>query len=243
MPARAILLAIAFVLGATSYAAAGTIQISPTRLELNKRGSSAIFTLTNSGVQSMRIQAKTFAWEQSVSGEQVLKAAPELVVFPTLFTLAPGESRRVKIGITIEPGARERSYRLIVDELPGPTAIEVTGLRVLTRMSVPIFQAPKRLIRAGAVSQVALRDGTLSIDVMNQGTVNVMLKAAKATCKDVNDKIVWEGEASGWYLLAGGKRSFELKVPPEKANGISSVEVEATTDKDSWKRRVSIERK
>lgn len=242
MAARALLLASVLALGVLSTdAAAGTFQISPTRLDLAARGKSAIFTLTNTGTMPVRLQAKGFAWDQSLTGEQVLSATQDLVVFPTLFTLGPGETRKVKVGITVAPEARERSYRLIVEELPAPARTEGTGLRVLTRMSMPIFQPPLRQVVAGVVSQVALRGGHLAIEVQNRGTVNVMLQAARATGKDASGAVVWRGEAAGWYLLAGGARAFDLEVPAEKVAKISSVEVEAVTDQGAWKQRAELE--
>lgn len=230
---------IAAALIAAAPAAAGTFQISPTRLELPSKGSSAVVTLTNTDVEAVRLQAKVFAWSQSPSGEQELVAAPDLVVFPTLFTLAPGESRRVKVGITVGPQARERTYRLFLEELPPPASRGV-GLRVLTRLSVPIFQAPLREVRAGAISRVAMVGGKLGIDVRNQGTVSVMLKSARAVATDAAGAVVWQGEASGWYLLAGGLRTFELEVPAEQAARVAAVEVEALTDQGGWKQRVAL---
>lgn len=138
------------------------------------------------------------------------------------------------------PQARERTYRIFLEELPPPASSKVAGLRVLTRMSVPIFQAPLREVRAGAVSRVEMKAGKLGIDVRNQGTVSVMLKGARAVAKDAGGAVVWKGEASGWYLLAGGLRTFELEVPAEQAARITAVDVEAMTDQGDWKRRVEL---
>lgn len=226
--------------GGAATAEAGTFQISPTRVDLEARGSSSILTLSNTGVEAVRLQVRVYAWTQSPSGEQVLTEARDLVVFPTLFSLAPKESRKVKVGITIPQDARQRTYRLIVEELPPTAAGMQSGLRVLTRMSVPIFQAPLREVRSGVVAEVKLRSGVLAINVENRGTVSVMLRAAKALGRDAAGREVWSGEAAGWYLLAGGRRAFELQVPSEEAARISSVEVEALTEKETWTRRVKV---
>jgi fimbrial chaperone protein len=240
MAMRALFLTAAFLVGVTASSEAGTFQISPTRLDLAARGSSALVTLTNTGVEPVRLQAKVFSWDQAPDGEQRLTSASELVVFPTLFTLAPGETRKVKVGITAAPQARERTFRLIVEELPASTAQETTGLRVLTRMSVPVFQAPLRKTTAGEISRIELRGTRLAVDVQNRGTTSVMLKAARAIGKDAGGRVVWKGEATGWYLLAGGVRSFELDVPLDQAASISTVEVEADTDTGVWKKLVQV---
>lgn len=240
MMTRPLLVALVIWLGGLATAEAGTFQISPTRIDLAARNSSSIVSLINTGVEQVRLQVKVFAWDQSPSGEQVLTEARDLVVFPTLFSLAPNESRKVKVGITIPQDARQRTYRLFVEELPPSNAALQRGLRVLTRMSVPIFQAPLREVRSGAVTGVALRDGALAIDVENRGTVSVMLRAAKATCRDIAGRQIWSGEAPGWYLLAGGRRAFSLTIPVDKLAKVTTVEVDAVTDQETWSRRIIV---
>lgn len=240
---RALLLAVALGLcSAASAAEAGTFQISPTRIDLAARGASSLVVLTNTGNEPMRIQVSAFAWDQALDGEQVLGATRDLVVFPTLFAIAPGETRKVKVGITVAPQAQERTYRMVIEELPGPPLSGQMGLRVLTRMSVPIFQAPLRAGRAGAITNVALAKDRLRLDVENRGTVSVMLKAAQVTGKDAGGRVIWRGEAAGWYLLAGGKRRFELEVPADKAALLARVDVEAATDQETWKQGALVAR-
>lgn len=237
MLARTLLLAVALGLSVASTSAqAGTFQLSPTRLDLAARGSSGSIAITNTSDQPMRLQLSASAWDQSPTGEQLLGKTGDLVVFPTMLTIAPRETRRVKAGINVDRGARERTYRLIIEELPPPAAApSTTGLRVLMRMSVPIFQKPLREVRGGAVSHLVRRGELISFDVENHGSMSAMLKRANVTAKDASGAVVWKAAPSGWYLLAGGKRSFSLTVPAEQAAQISRVEVEAETNQGTWK--------
>ncbi len=218
---------------AASAAGAGTLQVSPTRIDLAARQQSGLLTLTNTGAEAVRIEVTAFTWDQSADGQIVLGETNDLVVFPTLFALAPGETRRVKMGVTAAAGARERSYRVIVAELPPPTA-DISEVRVLTHMSIPVFQAPRTTARAGGIDGVALAGGRLTLSVENRGTVHVMLKSAQIAGKDAAGRTIWNGQAPGWYLLAGGRRAFDLAVPADVEARIASVEIEAITDDNTW---------
>jgi fimbrial chaperone protein len=267
------LLPLAIALGASLLPAATTIcwaqsasqfELSPTRLELGARGSSALLELTNKSAAPMRVQVSGLAWDQSPSGQQLLTPTGELVVFPTLFELAPGEARKVKVGILVEPRLRERTYRLVLRELPPPVSRrKPQAVTVITQLSVPIFQQPLRATTSGPpgeIAQIGRRGHHIVFDVHNRGTTSVMLKSAKAICRDARGRVVWQGEAAGWYLLAGGKRSFELEIPVESpartvpadqvwqavpaalVEQITSVEVEAETDQGTWRQRALVER-
>src|SRR3546814_5352214 len=63
------------------------------------------------------------------------------MVSPPMFTIAPGTQqlvRVVRVGGT--PAANgEQSYRLLIDEVPDPTAPSKTTLNFVLRYSVPVF--------------------------------------------------------------------------------------------------------
>ena len=241
MSPQALLLAVVTALAALGGAAqAGTFQISPTRVDLAARGTSGLIELTNTGTAPMRMQITANTWDQSAAGEILLARTTDLVVFPTLFSLAPGERRKVKVGVTVAPAARERTFRLIIEELPSPLSPAEVGLRVLTRMSVPVFQSPVRAVRVGEVAGATLVGEKLALEVENRGTVSVLLRDARVSGRDALGASIWSASVKGWYLLAAGRRRFELAVPTEVAARLASVAVEVTTDKDSWKRVVAL---
>jgi fimbrial chaperone protein len=59
-----------------------------------------------------RISVSVFAWGQGPSGEMQLEPTDDIVFFPTLLTLKPKETRRVRVGSATTQDVREKTYRM-----------------------------------------------------------------------------------------------------------------------------------
>jgi fimbrial chaperone protein len=90
----------------------------------------------------LQFQLSVFAWAQSPSGEMQLEPTEDIVFFPTLLTLKPNETRRVRVGSATTQEVREKTYRIFVEELPPAGTVAGSGVRVLTKMGIPIFVRP-----------------------------------------------------------------------------------------------------
>src|SRR5688572_25193200 len=138
--AVAAVLAAACAAGGGSEAAAASFTVDPTQIYLSGRSSSVLLTLHNESKDTLRFQLSVFAWAQSASGEMRLEPTQDIVFFPSLLTLKPDETRRVRVGSTAAFEAREKTYRIFVEELPPvDRAGNRGGVRVLTKMGIPIF--------------------------------------------------------------------------------------------------------
>jgi fimbrial chaperone protein len=228
-PTLRLIAAVLATLGAEAAPSAGTFQTSATRIDLSATTASALFSLTNTGGEELRFQIVAYAWDQAPGGEMKLEPTQDLVVFPTLFTVPAGGSRAVRVGTTAKPGASERSYRIFVEELPPMTPEGQTGVRVLTRMGIPVFLAPARA-RAHTAVHAAARAGKLDVVVENGGTVHVMLKSVRVVGLGAGGEELFAKDLSGWYLLAGGKRVYTLDVPAGACPKLRRVTLKAQTD-------------
>ncbi len=194
-------------------AAAATFSVAPTRVVFTPQATSALLTITNDSGEALRLQVSAHAWRQSESGELQLSAADDLVAFPGLLTLAPGETRRIRVAFTGTPGALERSYRVYVEELAGSGSSGGAAVRMLTRLGIPVFVQPARPSAAAALQDVGLRDGRLSFTLANTGNVFFIPDEVRVRGLTASGDAVAEETPNAWYVLAGGARRFELAFP------------------------------
>ena len=82
----------------TGSADAATFSVNPTQIFLTGKSGSALLTLRNDSSELLRFQLSAFSWQQSASGELQLGPTKDVVFFPALLSLKPGEERRVRIG-------------------------------------------------------------------------------------------------------------------------------------------------
>jgi fimbrial chaperone protein len=208
-------------------AAASTFNVSPTQVFLDGRTPSALLTLRNDSNEPLRFQLSVFGWDQSPTGEMTLTPTDDIVFFPALVTLAPKEERKIRVGRVVGAGELERSYRIFVEELPPLDSVTSgnAGVKVLTKMGIPIFVRPARESTALAIKDIAGHNGTLTFALANSGTVHVVPE--KVTVRGFADGApVFEKQLSAWYLLAGGRRDFDMPLSAADCARATSYQVE-----------------
>ena len=228
LAARAALLALLVI---SSSVRAGGLNVSPIQVQLSPRTTKAMLTLRNDGAETMRYQVSATSWNQTPRAELQLSPTNEIVFFPALFSLRPGEERNVRIGVGTPFGLVEKTYRVFVEELP-PTerpAQARSEVRVLTRVGVPVFLAPTRALDRRAIENLAASAGRASFRVSNQGTIHFREDVVQLRGLDATENVVFEREQRGWYVLAGGALDYDFELPkscPGLATLVASVTAE-----------------
>lgn len=230
------LAALALALGAlVGPARAANFEVSPVSLTLSASMSSGIFTLTNRSPETLRFHVSVYSWDQSPTDDMVITPTKDVVFFPAMVMLAPGEERKLRIGLKTKPGPVEKAYRVFVQELPPPaTQADPNAVRVLTKMGLPVFvtgegQAPKP-----ALAGLAVQGDRVSVELTNTGTARYRAERIVVTAK-AGAKVVHKEEHKGWYVLAGKRHTYTTSLPAEACAAVQSVEVEAVTDKGTVK--------
>jgi fimbrial chaperone protein len=221
-----------------SGASAASFNVSPTQVYLNGRTSSALLTLRNDSTEPLRFQLSVFAWDQSPTGEMTLTPTTDIVFFPALVTLAPNEQRKVRVGRVVEAGAVERTYRIFVEELPPLESVTQgnAGVKVLTKMGIPIFVRPSKEATAVAITGIGAQNGTLTFTLANSGTVHVVPE--RVTVRGfARGEPVFEGQLQAWYMLAGGRREFDFPLPAECSRA-TAFQVEVSVGDSTIDQRV-----
>jgi hypothetical protein len=118
---------------------------------------------------------------------------------------------------------REKTYRIFVEELPPAEAPK--GVRVLTKMGIPIFLRPAKQVATAQLADLRQQGGMLKFTLSNVGTVHVIPRSIKVRGL-AGTTTAFEQDVAGWYLLAGGRRDFEATLPKNGCTQVTSVIVD-----------------
>ena len=218
---------------AASAALAGPVQASTVVIwpvdPIIKPGEQATaLWLENKGDTPVTLQVRSFDWSQS-NGEDQLANQDEVVASPPIATVAPGKRQLVRIIRRAMPAAgsaAERSYRLIIDELPvappaGQEGTTSAGLAVQMRYSIPLFtyaadpvaQAPRLVstMRASARERM--------VEIRNSGTGHARLTDLRMVLGG-REQVLKPGLAG--YVLPGATMRFAV---PDNAAGTLKASV------------------
>jgi fimbrial chaperone protein len=228
----------------TGTALASSFKVTPIQVYLSGKTSSAILTLSNESTETLRFQLSSFGWTQSASGEVELHPTDEIVVFPTILSLKPGEERKVRIGTTAAVGATEKTYRVFFEELPPlekpqqtPGASEV---RLLTKMGIPVFLEPPKPAPRPRLANVAIASGRIRFTVENSGNSHFSAQKITVTGYGAGGESTFARQLTGWYVLAGGVRDFDVEFPKGDCAKTRAIVIEAQTEQTMIKTREEV---
>ena len=221
-------------------AGASQFTVNPTRVELSSRTASSVVSVRNDGKAPIRLQVKAHAWTQALDGKVQLEPTDDVVVFPTMMTLSPGEERRMRVAVTATPGEVERTYRIFIEELPPPKNEPdgSNGVQVLTRVGIPIFVAPVKTSAQATVSGVGLAQDGLHFQVDNQGTSHFVPQTLRVRGLAGNGQVVTDHSADGWYILAHSSRRYTMAFDEKDCARIRSVLIDITLSDTTLKGRL-----
>lgn len=206
---------------------AGSFTVSPVRLELSPQRPVSSLTITNDGAEPVSIDARGMNWTQQ-NGADEHEETRELIVTPPVFTLAPGASQIVRIGLRRAPDANnEIAYRVFMTENPVVPRSVANGVAMNLRLSVPIFVRPR------AAPQPKLEwtgsrtpEGHLKLRADNRGNMHVQVANLSLSAAGT----VVGRQTSPAYLLPGQYREWTVKPEEGRAFDASSLTVTGYSD-------------
>jgi len=219
--------AVGLVLCQAAAARAASFSVNPTQIFLSGATRSALLTLKNESNEPLRFQVSVVSWGQDPKGQMLLEPTEDMVFFPALLALGPREERKIRVGTTVAPGAVEKCYRIFVEELPPlETAKQPAGVTMRTKMGIPIFLQPPKVSGQARLEGATVSGDRLSFRLLNTGTMHFTPDAVRARALDASGGLVGELKADAWYVLAGGRRDFDITVPAARCAEIRSFAVE-----------------
>lgn len=210
---------------------AGSIQLTPVRVNLSNAAKVQILTVHNTGTEESVMQVTLNKW--TLDGDQFAYIqSQDLVITPTTFRLAPGEQQIVRVGLRDSPPENiEDSYRLLIEEVAPPEVTGVTGPRMVVRHDLQVFVAP---IEASLASLDIVIECTAQgsiLKVSNIGNVHAQLRSVALQGSLSNTQV------GSWvvsdYILPTAQRSWALaQFAPAAAK--QSLGVTMLTDQGSF---------
>src|SRR5512141_2213007 len=103
-----------------ALADAGEWRVTPIRLDLGREAKTGVLTVANDGDDKLQVQMNAMEWTQDANGKDVYTETKDIIVFPKIMILNGKEEKILRAGIKMPAATKEKTYRLFIQEIPGP---------------------------------------------------------------------------------------------------------------------------
>jgi len=198
---------------------AASLEISPVTVAFAPGQKATTIRVKNRGGAPAAIQIRAYSWTQAEE-EDVLTPTQDIILSPPIFTVPGDASQTIRLllrGGKVVSG--ERSYRLLLDEVPAPNP-QNRQVAIALRVSLPVIvasasasAAPRTLVwraRRGPAGQILL-------SATNTGPAYDMIQAIAVTLSNGSQPdVVSRGKNP--YILAGAQRHWVVQGGPAMGN-------------------------
>jgi fimbrial chaperone protein len=220
---------------------AGNFDVQPVRVSFTARTRAEKLVVRNLGDGDLTIQAKAFKWIQDNAGKDVYEDTSDILVFPRVVRIPRGGQRLIRLGTTAGPAARERTYRVYVEELPvGDGRTRGSGVSFALKIGIPLFVNPLKSEDRGAVGSVSMEAGRLSLRMKNAGNTHLVIQSITVSGRDDKGEEAFSRNLNGWYLLAGASRTYGTQIPPAVCGRLSTITTVVRTTRNSFEETMQV---
>ncbi|KJH62328.1 fimbrial biogenesis chaperone [Acinetobacter calcoaceticus] len=199
------------VLSLSSTVDAATIRLSPVTVELLSNQNASSLSLYNQSSESTDLQVRVFEWNQK-NGQDQLIPTDEIAVSPPFLKLKPNDSYNLRVvRINPKPVSGEKTYRIIIDELPKPVDSRKAdqGINVLLRSSLPVFVVNKDAITKLSW-KIDANQKAPSLNISNIGNRHALLNNLTLVDATANKSYPIKVNTVNGYILAEQARSYTI---------------------------------
>lgn len=190
---------------------AATIRLSPVNVEILSNQSAASISLFNQSNESTDLQIRVFEWTQK-NGQDQLTPTDEIAISPPFLKLQSNDSYNLRVvRINPAPVSGEKTYRIIIDELPKPidSRKAAQGVNVLLRSSLPVF-----VVNKDAITKLSWKIDTnqeaASLNISNIGNRHALLNDLALVDTTTNKSYPIKVNTVNGYILAEQARSYSI---------------------------------
>jgi len=241
-----VLLAAAVAAMSPRSAAAGEYSVSPLRIDLDRDARSGVVTLANSGSTPLDFQIAVLEWTQEQDGQDRYTPTEDVVYFPKVLTVKPGESRVIRVGMQAMPSTVERAFRLFIEPIPqrsGEPLPAGANIAVNLRFALPVFARPPKREAAAEIQDATVRKGILQFTLRNSGNIHLRTDDGVAVVgRDAQGREVFTQRIESRYVLAGMAKTLSTAVPRDACTQLATLELTARAEQHTTSRRLDVSR-
>jgi fimbrial chaperone protein len=205
-------------------AGAGSIAVSPLRLQLTGENKLEELRVTNTSNEPSFLQVLAVEWAEAdrINSSPI---AAKILAVPPVFELAPGEVQLVRIAPReITQDGPEQAYRLLVTEVPQSAGLVPNSLAIAGRINLPLFVTPE-----GASPQPywSMQGGEVTapkLALSNRGDAHLSIKRIVMT-GDLTVEPLFQSNDGG-FVLPGAKKTWTLDADLARLKGPFTVKAE-----------------
>ena len=193
---------------------AAEFQLTPTRVRLDPKHLVDTVVVGNSGTAPLRFEVSVKRWRMAPDGRWLLEPSDDLIVHPLLLDIAPGDRARLRVGqLSPSQDPAEIPYRIELDEQAiGPN--ESNGVRMLTRISLPVFvEGGGSGAPAASLQSPQWHGDALAFELHNGGDRYLPPQALDIQLRGANGTVLAKQSLQGNYVLAGATLPLRMHLP------------------------------
>lgn len=206
-------------------ATAAQLRLNPTRVHLDAAHRVETLTLSNEGEDQVSFEVAVKRWTMAADGQWQLAPSDDLIVHPLILTIPAGSDGRLRIGTLAPQVAQEQAYRIELQQLPAQATEDVAQIKVLTRISLPVFLQPDAAAPQVAIASARLDAGTLRLTLANAGSGYLAPQGARLRVLDAAGQPLHESTIDVGYLLAGARLPLTATVPKSACARATRIEL------------------
>lgn len=153
------------------------ISISPTSIEVSSKSAITEINLSNLGDEERMFETTVKAWSQSGS-EDHFEDTKDALILPKAATIKP--KGKQKLRVILQKPAPEKTrqfYRIFVSEVVPNKSVEVSGLRFLLSISIPLFSSGPQWVQEEKPEWALVLDNNkLFLSLANKGNTHLLVQ-------------------------------------------------------------------
>jgi len=194
-----------------------SVQISPTKLNIDQTHKVGIIKLKNLSGKDSMVKISLYRWSQDDTGKSIstkVDKSEKFIITPKIFKLQARQSKAIRITkiVRSKKDHKQRFYRVVIKEIP--TEVGLIGLPALFGIDLPMVL--NESVEKGSLIEVS-HSGT-SIKIKTGSEKIVKISTVKFLDKD--GSLIYKRDVSQ-YVLPG--KTIEVDFNKEKKDGIHKI--------------------